>query len=72
MAMSFVLLSNGLFAERPAVESAYCRGLPLHQMMSRRLALVLFLARLIRKPLPISMKSRLPVMAVKRFSAYLL
>ena len=35
-------------------------------MMSRRLALVLFLARLMRKPLPMSMKSLLPVMAAKR------
>ena len=34
--------------------------------MSRRLALVLFLARLMRKPLPMSMKSLLPVMAAKR------
>ena len=35
-------------------------------MMSRRFALVLFLARLMRKPLPMSMKSLLPVMAAKR------
>ena len=34
--------------------------------MSRRLALVLFLARLMRKPLPMSMKSLLPVMVAKR------
>ena len=34
--------------------------------MSRRFALVLFLARLMRKPLPMSMKSLLPVMAAKR------
>lgn len=34
--------------------------------MSRRLALVLFLARLIRKPLPIFTKSRLPVITANR------
>ena len=55
-----------LFAECPAVETHIVEVCPCIIDDVKAVGTVLFLARLIRKPLPISMKSRLPVMAVKR------
>ena len=55
-----------LFTERPAVETHIVEVCPCIIDDVKAVALVLFLARLMRKPLPMSIKSLLPVMAAKR------
>ena len=65
--MSFVLHSKVFFAERPAVEAHIVEVCPFVIDDVKAVGTCFVPCKLIRKPLPISMKSRLPVMAVKRF-----
>ena len=61
------LALKGLFAERPAVEAHIVEVCPFVIDDVKAVGTCFVPCKLIRKPLPISMKSRLPVMAVKRF-----
>lgn len=60
------LALKGLFAERPAVEAHIVEVCPFVIDDVKAVCACLVPCKLIRKPLPMSMKSRLPVMAVKR------